>query len=197
MPSETPWIFSWVILPLLIFMARVVDVTLGTARLIFVSRGYKRLAPLIGFVEVLIWILVIGQIMQNLSNPVCYIAYAAGFATGNYVGMLWVERLSIGQVSVRVITQKDDTALAHALRQQNHGCTIVDGQGQHGPVKIIFTIIARRHLNQVIQTIQQHNPNAFYSIEDAGDVKAGIFPITEASRVHGLLAWLRPSRKGK
>ena len=197
MPTESPWIFSWVLLPLLIFLARVVDVTLGTVRLIFIARGYKRIAPLIGFAEVLIWILVIGQIMQNLSNPVCYIAYAAGFATGNYVGMLWVERLSIGQVSVRVITQKDDIALAQALRQQNLGCTVVDGQGQHGPVKIIFTIVARRHLNHVIQTIQQHNPNAFYTIEDAGDVQAGVFPITEASRIHGLLAWLRPSRKGK
>lgn len=197
MLAETSWMFSWVFLPILIFVARVADVTLGTARLIFVARGYKTVAPLIGFVEILIWILAIGQIMQNLSNPICYIAYAAGFATGNYVGMLWVERLSIGRVMVRIVTQKDSTQLVDALRERNYGCTVVDGEGQQGPVKIIFTIVPRRHLNPVIETIQQFNPQAFYSIEDAGDVQSGIFPANKPSHLLRLTIGRFPFRKGK
>ena len=89
--------FAWVVLPILIFLARICDVSLGTVRLIFVSRGFKYLAPVIGFFEVLIWILAMTQIMQNLTNPICYLGYAGGFATGNYIGILIAEKLSLGE----------------------------------------------------------------------------------------------------
>jgi uncharacterized protein YebE (UPF0316 family) len=87
-------VYTWIVLPVLIFVARITDVSLGTVRVIFVSRGLKYLAPLVGFFEVLIWLLAIGQIMKNLSNPVCYIAYAAGFGMGNYVGIRIAEKLA-------------------------------------------------------------------------------------------------------
>lgn len=76
------WVYTWIAIPSLIFVARVIDVSLGTVRVIFVSRGLKYLAPVVGFFEILIWLLAIGQIMRNLSNPACYIAYAGGFALG-------------------------------------------------------------------------------------------------------------------
>jgi len=82
-------LFAWVVLPVLIFIARVADVSLGTVRVIFITRGLKYFAPIVGFLEILIWLLAIGQIMRNLSHPICYIAYAGGFATGNYVG-IWI-----------------------------------------------------------------------------------------------------------
>ncbi|HEX2991004.1 MAG TPA: DUF5698 domain-containing protein, partial [Anaerolineales bacterium] len=88
--------FTWVILPLIIFLTRVLDVTLGTLRIIFISRGRKYLAPLLGFIEVLIWITVVSQIIGGASNFAAYFAYAAGFAVGNYVGMWIEERLAIG-----------------------------------------------------------------------------------------------------
>ncbi|HER42916.1 MAG TPA: hypothetical protein ENO08_00460, partial [Candidatus Eisenbacteria bacterium] len=79
-------LFKWVVLPLLIILARVIDVTIGTIRIVFVSRGHKVIAPILGFFEVLIWLLAIGQIMRNLSNFMCYIAYGTGFALGTYMG---------------------------------------------------------------------------------------------------------------
>lgn len=85
-------IFNWVVLPLLIAIARIMDVTIGTIRLIFVSRGYKYLAPLLGFAEVIIWLMAISQIMQHLDNIMCYIGYGAGFAAGNYIGIILVEK---------------------------------------------------------------------------------------------------------
>ena len=77
-------VYAWIILPIIIFLARVVDVTLGTIRIIFTSRGKRNLAPLLGFVEVLIWIVVIGQLVKNLDSATSYLGYAAGFAVGNF-----------------------------------------------------------------------------------------------------------------
>ena len=95
--------FTFVVLPALIFIARVCDVTIGTLRIISVSRGYKFLAPVFGFFEVLIWIVVIGKVMQNLGNVFCYIGYAGGFATGNLVGIIIEERLAMGILLIRII----------------------------------------------------------------------------------------------
>ncbi len=99
-------VYNYVILPLLIAIARIMDVSVGTIRLIFVSRGYKYMAPALGFVEVIIWLLAIGQIMQQLDNFMSYIGYGAGFAMGNYIGIILVEKMSIGTVVVRIIPKK-------------------------------------------------------------------------------------------
>jgi uncharacterized protein YebE (UPF0316 family) len=190
-------LFAWVILPVLIFLARICDVTIGTVRLIFVSRGLKYLAPLAGFFEVLIWILAIGQIMQNLSNWVCYLAYAAGFATGNFVGMMVAEKLSLGIVLVRIITQRDAHLLVNRLRENDYGVTSLDGQGAAGPVQVIFTIVPRREVAAVVDLVKAFNPRAFYSIEEVGFVEKGVFPLRKDMRSVGLERFLRPFRKGK
>jgi uncharacterized protein YebE (UPF0316 family) len=190
-------IYPWVILPLLIFLARIVDVTLGTVRLIFVARGLKYLAPAVGFFEVLIWILAIGEIMKNLSNPMCYLGYAGGFATGNYVGILIAEKLSLGTVLVRVITQKPAGPLLKCLRERNYGVTSVEGQGANGPVQVVFTIVPRREVDAVVELVKTFNPQAFYSIEEVGFVAEGVFPARRQWCEIGLLRLLRPSRKGK
>jgi len=124
--SET---FGWVVLPILIFLSRIIDVTIGTIRIIFVSRGKKYLAPVLGFFEVLVWIMAISQIMQNLNNFVCYFAYAAGFATGNYVGIIIEEKLAIGTLIIRVIMTKDECQLKERLSKAGFGVTVVDAQG--------------------------------------------------------------------
>jgi len=190
-------LFAWGILPALIFLARICDVTLGTVRLIFVSRGFKYLAPVVGFFEVLIWILAIGQIMQNLSNWICYLAYAGGFATGNYVGMRVAEKLSLGIVLIRIITQRGANALLDRLRKSDYGVTSLDGEGAAGPVQVIFTIVPRREVGAVVELVKAYNPKAFYSIEEVGFVERGVFPIKKDCRFIGLERFLRPFRKGK
>jgi uncharacterized protein YebE (UPF0316 family) len=190
-------IYPWVILPLLIFLARICDVTLGTIRLIFVSRGFKYLAPLIGFFEILIWIVAIGQIMQNLSNPICYLAYAGGFASGNYIGIVIAEKMSLGIVLIRVITQKEADILLDRLRAKDYGVTSVDGEGGGGPVQIIFTIVPRRDVSTVVALVKEFNPRAFYSIEEVGFVKEGVFPDRRNWGHTYLQRFLRPFRKGK
>jgi uncharacterized protein YebE (UPF0316 family) len=186
-------LFAWVVLPLLIFIARVSDVSLGTVRVIFITRGLKYFAPIVGFFEILIWLLAIGQIMQNLSNPFCYIAYAGGFATGNYVGMWIAEKLSLGVVLIRVITNKDASELLEYLKSADYGVTSVDAHGSSGKVQVVFTIVPRREVASVVNLIKQFNPKAFYTIEEVGFVEEGIFP----TRNNLLSSVFLSLRKGK
>jgi len=189
--------YAWFVIPLLIFIARVMDVSMGTVRVIFVSRGLKYLAPIVGFFEVLIWLLAIGQIMTNLSNPACYIAYAGGFAMGNFVGMHIAEKLSLGVVMVRVLTKEDSSELIKSLRSADYGVTTVDAQGAKGQVKIIFTILPRREVDSVVELIKKFNPQAFYSVEEIGFVEKGVFPARRSWYNSSLSNLFRHFRKGK
>lgn len=167
--------YSWIVLPLIIFFSRLGDVSLGTLRHVFISKGYRKIVPLLGFFEVLIWILVIAQVMKNLNNIACYLAFAGGFATGTYVGLLIEERLALGLQVIRIITNQNCDALLEALKHENHGVTVVDAQGAVGPVKMVFTIVKRKNVQHLVSVIRQHNPTAFYSIEDIKNISQGVF----------------------
>ncbi|NJD78349.1 MAG: DUF2179 domain-containing protein [Candidatus Methanoperedens sp.] len=170
--------FSLIILPMLIFIARVMDVTFGTIRIIFVSRGKKYLAPLLGFFEIMIWLFAIGQIFINLTSIEYYVAYAGGFATGNFVGIWIEEKLAIGTLVIRIITKKDSTQLIECLKARGYGVTSVDAHGVRGDVKLIYTIIKRKDLQNVEDIIKKFDPKAFYSIEEVRSASEGIFPPT-------------------
>jgi uncharacterized protein YebE (UPF0316 family) len=158
--------FDLLILPLLIFVMRICDVTLDTMRIIFMTKGYRNVAPIIGFFEILIWIVAITRIMQNLSNWATYVAYAAGFATGNYVGMWLDEKLAIGHELIRVITRVDSGDLAKTLRTEGFGVTSVDAHGMQGDVGILYVIVNRKNQKIAVDIIQKHSPNAFFTVEN-------------------------------
>ncbi len=168
--------FVWVILPLLIFLARVLDVSLGTIRIVFISRGLKYFAPIVGFFEVIIWLLAIRVIMQNLNNFVCYIAYGAGFGMGTLIGIIIEKKLAIGRSIIRIITQKDATPLINYLRLAGYGVTSLDAQGIKGQVHVIYMVIRRHDYEKIAEIIQRFNPKAFYTMEDVSLVSEGIFP---------------------
>lgn len=193
----SPEIFAYVILPIMIFCARICDVTMGTIRVIFISKGIRYLAPVIGFFEVIIWLLAIGQVMNNLTNAVSYIAYGAGFAAGTYIGMYIEERISLGLTSVRIITKEDPKELMQYLRSHNYGVTSVDGEGVTGRVKMVFTIIQRQDLAHVVSIIKEFHPNAFYSVEEVKSVAEGVFPDKPSRGVFSWIDSLRFYRKGK
>lgn len=173
---QDPQFFSLVILPVLIFIARVADVTFGTLRIIFVARGLKLLAPVVAFFEILIWLVAIGQIFQNLGSVINYVAYAAGFAVGNYVGIIVEERMAMGLMLIRIITQYDAGNLIAELKSRDFGVTAVDALGKHGPVKLIFLVVKRKDLDTVIGMIHRNNPNAFYTIADVRSARGGNIP---------------------
>ena len=178
---------TWVFLPLLIFLARLIDVSLGTVRIILISRGRKYLAPILGFLEVLIWITVVSQVVGGAQNIVAYLAYAAGFAVGNYVGMLIEEKLAIGTLVVRVILPRAETELIERLRTEGYGATYVDGHGSSGPVILIYTVVMRKELPRVVSLIQEDHPKAFFTVEELRSAQLGIFPVRSSSPMDRLI----------
>jgi len=189
-------IFTWIILPLLIFFARIMDVSIGTLRLIFVSKGYKFYAPILGFFEVVIWLLAIGQIMQHLDNFLCYIAYGLGFATGNYLGIFLDEKMSLGTVLIRVVPKMDTTNLINHLREKSFGASLVDIEGMTGKLKMIFTIVKRKDLKEVLEIIREHNPHSFVTIEDVKTAQEGFFRLSR-KRMFSPLGLFNDIRKDK
>lgn len=191
-------VFTWIILPFLIFSARVLDVSLQTLRIIFVSRGLKYLAPFVGFFEVIIWLLALRVIMENLNNWACYIAYGAGFAIGNFIGIFIEKRLAIGNSIVRIITRKDAIPLIEHLRSSGYGVTSIQAEGSEGSVHVIYVIVKRHDLEAIGEVIRDFNPNAFYTVEDVRLVIKGIFPMNKLGAGHipiigSFMFW----RKGK
>jgi uncharacterized protein YebE (UPF0316 family) len=158
--------FDYVLVPLLILMARVIDVSLDTIRVIMVAKGYRKLAPFVGFFQVLIWIITISRIMANLGIWTTYIGYAGGFALGTYVGMKIEGKLALGYELIRVITRADASQLINELTNRGYHITYVEGSGRDGKVGILFIVNKRKVIKEIIGLIKQFNPNAFYSIED-------------------------------
>jgi uncharacterized protein YebE (UPF0316 family) len=178
----SPELVSWLIIPLLIFFARVADVTIGTIRIVFVARGQKSIAPLLGFVEVLIWIVAMSQIMKYANNWPSFLAWAGGFAVGNYIGLWIEEKLAIGNLVIRIITAKPANALVQHLREAGYGVTSLDAQGSVGEVALIFTLVKRRDVKAVIAIVKNHNPKAFYTIEDVRFTSDMVFGPTKSSK---------------
>ena len=190
-------LYTWVILPLLIFLARIFDVTLGTIRVIFIMRGIKYLAAVVGFLEILIWLLAIGQIFKNLSNVVCYFAYAGGFASGSFLGIYIAEKLSFDKVLIRIITVNDATNLINFLKTEQYGVTKLSAHGAEGPVTIVFSIIKRQDLEHVVSIVKKFNPQAFYSIQDIRFASEGIFPGQKSFLKRNQWEIFKPHRKSK
>ncbi len=175
-------LFAYIILPFLIFIARILDVTIGTIRIVMVSKGQKLWAPILGFFEVLIWLIAIARIFQNLDNWMNYIAYAGGFATGNYIGLILEEKLAMGIVKIQIITRKSAGDLIINLKNAGYGITHHEAKGSSENVSIIYSIIKRNEIQKVENIVKSTNPKAFYSIEDVKSVSHGVFPVKEAAR---------------
>lgn len=171
--SQNPAIFQFIILPALIFCAKIIEVSIGTLRLILLARKEKRIAPIVAFVEVLIWIVTIGIIFQNLTNFMAYFAYAAGFAVGNFSGMLIEEKMALGNSLIRVITRKDARKLVSFLNKSKVPITTIDAKSGKKHVSLIYIHTKRKKLKSLIRKIKKYNPHAFFSVQDVSMVSEG------------------------
>jgi uncharacterized protein YebE (UPF0316 family) len=174
------------VLPLIIFTAELSVVTVGTVRTIAIARGMKWLAPALGLFEVSIWLYAIGAVMKNLSDPSCYVAYAAGFSLGNFLGVFLEGKLALGNLFVRVITRRDTSELIGNLQMTGYGVTTVGARGATGPVQIVLTVIKRKDWDRVRSIIRAFDAKVFYSVDDLHSAAEGVFPAAR-SRVRTLL----------
>ena len=135
--------------------------------------------------------------MENLDNYANYVAYAAGFATGNFVGMIIEEKLAVGVQMIRVFASDNVSDLVQKLNIFGYGATTVEAYGAREKVHLIYTIVHRNDIAQVLEVINQYNPKAFYTIEDVRSVNEGIFPPKKPHTIFTSSHLLRRWRKGK
>lgn len=191
---DTEWLV--VLTPVLIFLARSIDVSIGTVRIICISRNYRLIAAMLGFVEILVWLIAISQVMKNLNSWINYVAYAGGFAMGNFVGVTIERRIAMGRVVFRIIAQDDIANLMQNLQLHGYGLTVLDGQGSKGPVKVIFMICARKDIGFIEDLIHDSLDKVFYSIEDVRRTEEGVFP-NQPSMARSLVNRFKYSILGK
>jgi uncharacterized protein YebE (UPF0316 family) len=151
---------------LLIFFARIFDVSLGTIRIILIARGYRYIAPILGFFEVLIWLVAINIVLSSLQSVTSYIIYAAGFAAGNYIGMILEAKIAIGFQSVRIITSKKVSAMPIVLRDEGFEISIVEGHSAREQILLLYTVVPKKDVKRVLEIVRLFEPNAFITIED-------------------------------
>jgi uncharacterized protein YebE (UPF0316 family) len=168
-----PELLNYVVIPILIFVARVCDVSINTLRIIFMLQSRKYVATVMGFFEAAIWLLAISQIFQNLGSWQTFLAYAGGYASGIFVGMMIEERLAIGSVVVRVITGKPADDLVTFFKEQNMRFTNLEATSGDGPVNVLFTVIKRERLPHTVAAIKKYNPQALYTVEGVKKVSDG------------------------
>jgi len=149
-----------------IFALRIVDVSLGTVRTVFVVQGRLTVAVMIAFFEVLVWVTAVSQVIVRIHDSWWLaLAFAGGFATGNAVGILLERRLAMGTCVLRMITGEHGDAIADAIRARGLAVTTFDGQGEHGACKLVYTTMPRRTVTGVIQLAKGIEPDVFYVID--------------------------------
>jgi len=192
-----PEVYAYVILPLLIFLSRVADVSMETIRVIYISRGIKFLAPIIAFFEIMIWLLAMEVIMSDLSNWINFFAYALGFATGTYVGLVIEEKLSIGMVILRIITtdEESNAGIVGFLSAEHFGVTHIDAHGARGTAKIILSLVNRTDISRITGYLHETYPHTFFSIEDVRYASDGVFRPKGSSSLSGRITRLVPWHK--
>lgn len=187
-------VFSYVLLPFLIFFARILDVSINTVRIIYVLGGRKFTSTLLGFFEAFIWLMAIRQIFEHLDNWMCYVAYPAGFAAGIFVGMIIEEKIAYGKVIVRIITRKDVRSLLLHLNERRFRYTHVNTEGPDGNEHLVFTVLERDSLEDLLLTLKDLLPTAFYTVEKVNRA-AESGTVVEQTAGWSIASWFSSAKK--
>jgi uncharacterized protein YebE (UPF0316 family) len=151
----------------LIFLMRLVDVSVGTLRVVVLIRGRRRWAGILGFIESLVWVLAARQVLADLDEPIKIVGYAAGFGAGTMLGVTIERWLAMGSVLVRWVAAIDAPQAFPATREAGFPTTVLNGEGRDGPVRIVFSVVPRKQVGEVLDIIAAVNPEAFVTIEEA------------------------------
>ena len=164
---------------LFIFCARVIDMSLDVLRILMLMRDRRLNAAIIGFFEVSVFVLALNEVLKGgLHDPGKIVAYAGGFATGNFIGSLIEERLAMGYLSIQIFPPLElVNHFTELFREAGFGVTCVTGCGRDGERMILFVLIKRKDLHKALQIINQTCPEAFFNVSDAKRIHGGIFPV--------------------
>jgi uncharacterized protein YebE (UPF0316 family) len=160
---------------LMIFGLRVIDMTLDTLRVLVVMRGKKKIAWVLGFFQAAVFVVAIGSVLSNLDNPLNVIGYAAGFATGNVIGMLIEEKLAIGHTMVSIVSSRRGTEIAEKLRKNGYAVTEIAARGKDGMVTLLNVNVLRKNIGAVRQLVNDSDAEAFITSEDVRPIRRGFW----------------------
>jgi uncharacterized protein YebE (UPF0316 family) len=163
------------LMPFVIFVLRVADMSLDTLRVLFVIRGRRSLAWLLGFFQSALWVVAITSVLSNLDNLWNVVGYASGFATGNVVGMTIEEYLAIGHGHMRIISSRRGSAIAEAIRRSGYAATEIAGRGKDGTVSVINCSVRRRDIRDLRKQVHAIDPEAFLTIEEIRPLHRGFW----------------------
>ena len=167
---SSPWLGA-----LVIFLLRVLNMTLDTLRMLFTLRGKKTLSWIFGFFVSLIFVLLLTSILSNLDSVLFVVAYAAGFATGGVVGMWIEERMAIGFTHIQIISSRRGVVLAQKLREGGFGVTEIPARGKDGMVSMLNVSVRRSQVAEVEEVINECDAEAFVTSEDVHPMRRGFF----------------------
>lgn len=163
---------------LIVFAARVGDVSIGTIRTILTVQGRTVISFFLAIIEITIWITVVSTVIHQVKeHPILIVFYAFGFATGNVVGIITERRLAFGLIILKVITRKAGKSMADRLRKMGQPVTVFIGEGMRGPVNELYIVCRRKNLKRFLSIVKQEDPEAFYIIEQARDVSKVLKPV--------------------
>lgn len=158
---------------LAIFALRVVSISMDTLRFMLTMRGKKTIAWILGFIESVLFVVIMGAVLTNMKNVLNIVAYAAGFATGNMIGMMIEHKLAIGFTHVSIVSKQHGFALAEALRERDYAVTEIPARGKDGIVYLLNLTIKRKMVSDVEKFALSIDPEAFITAEDITPVRSG------------------------
>ncbi len=157
---------------IIVFVARVVDVSVGTVRTISTVHGRIKTAFVLGCIEVSVWILIVSKVITEISDkPVLVIFYALGFSTGNVLGIIVERKIGFGHIGIRIICMNAGNLMATEIRKAGYAVTTFEGSGKSGPVIELYLVCKRKHLNAILDISRVIEPEAFYITEHVGSVR--------------------------
>ena len=180
--------------PLVIFALRIIDVSFATVRILLSMRNQRVMVPIIGFVEVMVWLFAAGNAIRHLESGWHVLGYAAGFSTGTMVGLWIEEKLAIGLATMRIITKRTDAQMATNLRALGCGVTEFIGAGREGKVDVVYTVVQRRDIRRVLDEVERLDADAFVTVEEPREIRRGWMYTTPRRRLPsglGMNEWAR------
>lgn len=164
------------VLYIIIFFAKIIEVTISTIRLVYINKGEKVIGAILAFIEIMIWLIVVSSVLNNITeDPIKVFIYAIAFSLGNYIGITIESKIAVGLASIQVVVSHDEgEMLAEILRDESYGVTIIDGRGKGDNKKsLLFIQLKRKKIPEAVKLIKLSTPNAYITINDIKSMLGG------------------------
>jgi len=157
-----------------VFIMRVIDVTLGTIQTFYLIKNRKRMATLFGFIDVLVWFLMVRKAINTSYDSIWIaLAYAGGYAAGTYLGSIISDRMIKGHLSLKVILSKKDDALVDTIRSKGYAVTVMNALGKDDEKYVLFIEIDKKKYTEIKKIINKLDPSAYIVTTETQYVQNG------------------------